>query len=68
MENKMDRLDVIQTLTEVASLSVSVNKMYTQLQLSRSAIQTVIHELEEEQTGERDWLITYLYGVLENLK
>jgi len=64
----MDRLDVIQTLTEVASLSVSVNKMYTQLQLSRSAIQTVIHELEEEQTGERDWLITYLYGVLENLK
>lgn len=71
----MDGLDIIQTLTEVANLSVSVKKMsgalsdsQTKLQLARSAIQTVIHELEEEQTGERDWLIKYLYGVLENLK
>lgn len=49
-------------------LEVKLSDAQAKLQLSKSAIQTVIHELEEEQTGERDWLIKYLYGVLEDLK
>jgi hypothetical protein len=66
----MEKIDVIQTLTEVASLTVSVNKMYAQLQLARSAIQTAIHELETtpDAPDEPAWLIEYLQGVLENLK
>lgn len=70
----MDGLDIIQTLTEVANLSVSVKKMsgaladsQTKLQLARSAIQTAIHELGEYNTS-KTWVVEYLNGVLENLK
>ena len=73
----MDTLDVIQTLTELASLTASIRKAYADLaetqakvQLAKSAIGTAIHELETtpDAPDEPDWLIKYLRGVLENLK
>jgi hypothetical protein len=71
----MDTLDVIQTLTEVASLSVSVRKMgealadkQSKLQLSTSMIETAIHELEENAFPAEIWLVEYLREGLEHLK
>lgn len=71
----MDTLDVIQTLTEVANLSVSVKKMgvslsdsQTKLQLATSMIQTAIHELEENAFPAEIWLREYLIEGLEHLK
>jgi len=71
----MDTLDVIQTLTEVANLSVSVKKMgnvladsQTKLQLARSMIETAIHELEENAFPAEIWLVEYLREGLEHLE
>lgn len=73
----MDTLDVIQTLTELVSLSASVRKMEsvladreTKLQLARSMIGTAIKELElvEGSSPERVWLREYLTEGLEHLK
>ena len=73
----METLDVIQTLTELVSLSASVRKMEsvladreTKLQLARSMIGTVIHELELKQDSEPEtaWLKEYLMEGLECLK
>lgn len=71
----MDTLDIIQTLTEVANLSVSVKKMgvslsdsQTKLQLATSMIQTAIHELEENAFPAEIWLREYLIEGLEHLK
>jgi hypothetical protein len=68
-------LDVIQTLTELASLSLSVKKMsgaladsQTKLQLATSMIQTAIHELEENAFPAEIWLREYLIEGLEHLK
>jgi hypothetical protein len=75
MENKMDTLDVIQTLTEVASLSLSVRKMgealadsQSKLQLATSMIETAIHELGENAFPAENWLREYLSEGLEHLK
>jgi hypothetical protein len=71
----MDTLDVIQTLTEVANLSLSVRKMgealadkQSKLQLSTSMIETAIHELEENAFPAEIWLVEYLREGLEHLK
>jgi hypothetical protein len=73
----METLDVIQTLTELVNLSVSVRSMgslladrETKLQLARSMIGTVIHELElkEDSAPEQAWLKEYLMEGLEHLK
>jgi hypothetical protein len=71
----MDTLDVIQTLTELVSLSASVRKMgevladnQTKLQLAKSMIGTVIHELTIKDAPEEVWLKEYLIEGLEHLK
>ena len=73
-EPKPETIDVIQALTEIANITVAVNKIQnrladteTKLQLAKSAIKTVIRELEELDTVE-DWIVEYLNGVLEDLK
>lgn len=70
----MDTLDIVQTLTEVASLSVSVRKMgnhladtKSKLQLAKSMIETVIHELGENPFPSQIWLKEYLREGLEHL-
>ncbi len=73
----METLDVIQTLTELVSLSTSVRKMgsvladrETKLQLARSMIGTAIYELglKEHSVSEEAWLKEYLIEGLEQLK
>jgi hypothetical protein len=56
-------------LAIVHESDIQTAKMFTQLQLSRSAIRTTIRELELLPPLSRpDWLIGYLLGVLEALK
>jgi len=68
----MQTIDVIQTLTEIASVTAAVKDMQnrlsdcqTKLQLSKSMIRTVIYELERNNS---DWLIGYLTEGLERLE
>lgn len=70
----MNSLDIVQTFTEIANLSIAVRKMSNhlsdseaKLQLARSAIQTVIHELDEGNISS-DWLGEYLREALVHLR